>query len=126
MAHWTATGAGHPRRGVHAGLSLVLLADRRAGGRLVRAVPAARDRGRDFRRPAARLAEADPELVRATRSLAVDVTDPASEAAATAWWEDMTAAGGEGVVVKPAANQTRGRRGVVQPGLKVAAASTCG
>jgi protein phosphatase len=66
-----------------------------------------------------RLAEADPELVRATQSLAVDVTNSASEAAATAWWEEMTGAGGEGMVVKPAANLTRGRRGVVQPGLKV-------
>ncbi|RBY94136.1 polynucleotide kinase-phosphatase [Blastococcus sp. TBT05-19] len=66
-----------------------------------------------------RLAAADPELVRGTRSLSVDVTDPTSEAAATAWWEEMTAQGGEGMVVKPAANLTRGRRGVVQPGLKV-------
>jgi protein phosphatase len=66
-----------------------------------------------------RLAESDPELVRGTRSLPVDVTDPTSEAEATAWWEEMTAAGGEGMVVKPAANLTRGRRGVVQPGLKV-------
>jgi len=66
-----------------------------------------------------RLAETDPDLVRSTRSLTVDVTDPTSEAAATEWWEEMTAAGGEGMVVKPAANLTRGRRGVVQPGLKV-------
>ena len=66
-----------------------------------------------------RLAEVDPELVRPTRSLAVDVTDPAAEAAATQWWEELTAAGGEGMVVKPAANLTRGRRGYVQPGLKV-------
>jgi protein phosphatase len=66
-----------------------------------------------------RLAEADPELVRGTRSLTVDVTDPTSEATATSWWEEMTAAGGEGMVVKPAANLTRGQRGVVQPGLKV-------
>ncbi|PRY43232.1 protein phosphatase [Geodermatophilus tzadiensis] len=66
-----------------------------------------------------RLAAADPGLVRGTRSLPVDVTDPTSEAAATAWWEDLTAAGGEGMVVKPAAGPTRGRGGVVQPGLKV-------
>jgi protein phosphatase len=66
-----------------------------------------------------RLAETAPDLVRSTRSLTVDVTDPTSEAAATAWWQEMTAAGGEGMVVKPAANLTRGRRGVVQPGLKV-------
>jgi len=31
----------------------------------------------------------------------------------------MTAAGGEGMVVKPAANLVRGPRGLVQPGLKV-------
>jgi protein phosphatase len=66
-----------------------------------------------------RLTGADPELVRSTRSLAVDVTDPAAETAATRWWEELTAAGGEGMVVKPAANLTRGRRGYVQPGLKV-------
>jgi protein phosphatase len=66
-----------------------------------------------------RLVAADPVLLRATRSLAVDVTEPDSEAAATAWWEELTAAGGEGMVVKPAANLTRGRKGVVQPGLKV-------
>ena len=66
-----------------------------------------------------RLVESCPELVRGTRSLPVDVTDPTSEAVATAWWEELTAGGGEGMVVKPAANLTRGRRGVVQPGLKV-------
>jgi PNKP adenylyltransferase domain, ligase domain/PNKP adenylyltransferase domain, C-terminal region len=37
----------------------------------------------------------------------------------TAWWDELTAAGGEGMVVKPAPNLTRGRRGVMQPGLKV-------
>ena len=66
-----------------------------------------------------RLVESCPELVRGTRSLPVDVTDPTSEAVATAWWEELTAGGGEGMVVKPAANLTSGRRGVVQPGLKV-------
>ncbi len=66
-----------------------------------------------------RLVAADPELVRATTHRYVDVTDPASEAAATAWWQDMTAQGGEGMVVKPAANLTRARRRLVQPGLKV-------
>lgn len=66
-----------------------------------------------------RLVEADPELVRATRRLTIDVTDPAGEATATQWWEELTAAGGEGMVVKPAANLVRGRRGAVQPGLKV-------
>jgi hypothetical protein len=43
--------ANHRLGGVHTGLSPVLLADRRAGGRLLRAAPAARDGGRDLRRP---------------------------------------------------------------------------
>jgi protein phosphatase len=68
---------------------------------------------------AARLAEAEPGLITATRSMVAHTTDPASMAAATAWWEQLTADGGEGMVVKPAANLVRGRRGPVQPGLKV-------
>jgi protein phosphatase len=66
-----------------------------------------------------RLAAAAPDLVSTTRRLAVQTTDPASVAAATRWWEDLTAAGGEGMVVKPAANLTRGASGLAQPGLKV-------
>ena len=75
-----------------------------------------------------RLAVAAPELINTTRRVEVETGDPASVAAATRWWEDLTAAGGEGMVVKPAANLTRARRGsgpsqqgkgLVQPGLKV-------
>ena len=66
-----------------------------------------------------RLAAADPDLVRGTRHRYVDLADAASEEAATTWWNELTGAGGEGMVVKPAANSTRGRRGIVQPGLKV-------
>jgi hypothetical protein len=58
-----------------------------------------------------RLCEADPELVRTTAHRYVDVTDPASEAAATRGGRSMTEAGGEGMVVKPAANVTKGRTG---------------
>ena len=66
-----------------------------------------------------RLAAADAGLIAATRRVAVDTTDPDSVGAAIAWWSGLTAAGGEGMVVKPAANLTRGRKGLVQPGLKV-------
>jgi protein phosphatase len=65
-----------------------------------------------------RLAAADPELIATTRRIAVQTDDPASTAAAVQWWQDLTDAGGEGMVVKPAANLTRGG-GLVQPGLKV-------
>jgi len=68
---------------------------------------------------AARLAAADPELIATTRHVTADTADPASCAAAARWWEELTAAGGEGMVVKPAANLTRGPNGLVQPGLKV-------
>jgi protein phosphatase len=66
-----------------------------------------------------RLAAAAPGLITTTRRLAVQTGEPASVAAAIRWWEDLTAAGGEGMVVKPAANLTRGSGGLVQPGLKV-------
>ena len=67
---------------------------------------------------AARLAVAS-ELIAPTRSRTVEVGDPASVAAGTAWWEELTAAGGEGMVVKPAGSYVRGKRSPVQPGLKV-------
>ncbi len=66
-----------------------------------------------------RLAAADADLIAPTRRVAVATTEPASVAAATDWWSELTSAGGEGMVVKPARNLTRGRKGLVQPGLKV-------
>ncbi|WP_330182674.1 polynucleotide kinase-phosphatase [Nocardia sp. NBC_01503] len=69
-----------------------------------------------------RLAEADPELFTPTRRRVVNLSDPDSEAAATAWWTELTTAGGEGMVVKPSGSLvtgagTRGGR-PVQPGVK--------
>ncbi|MFF4649952.1 polynucleotide kinase-phosphatase [Streptomyces sp. NPDC001380] len=59
-------------------------------------------------------------LLHPTARLRVDTADPASVAAGTAWWEELTAAGGEGMVVKPLASLVRGVDGrLVQPGLKV-------
>jgi protein phosphatase len=66
-----------------------------------------------------RLAAHDPVLVRATRRVVVDLESQQSRDAATAWCSDLTASGGEGMVVKPLANLVRTRRGLVQPGLKV-------
>ncbi len=68
---------------------------------------------------ASRLAAARPELIAPTRHIAVETGDPASVATATQWWEELTAAGGEGMVVKPAANLSRGPGNLIQPGLKV-------
>ena len=43
-----------------------------------------------------------------TRRVFVDTTDQ-SVTAATAWWNELTAAGGDSMIVKPAANLVHGR-----------------
>ena len=48
----------------------------------------------------------------------VDLNDPGGEATATAWWESLTASGGEGAVVKPLAFVATGSRGLLQPAVK--------
>jgi polynucleotide kinase-phosphatase len=67
-----------------------------------------------------RLVAADPDIFTTTRRLVLDLSDPAAEAAATEWWLALTAAGGEGMVVKPyaglAVTDEKGR--LVQPGVK--------
>jgi len=65
-----------------------------------------------------RLAAAAPETFRATRSIEVDLDDAGSESSAIAWWEALTDAGGEGMVIKPVEVVARSKRGVVQPGIK--------
>ena len=67
---------------------------------------------------AQQLAAAAPGLIAATASRNVDLDDPETEAAAAHWWENLTAGGGEGMVVKPASFTARGRRGHVQPAIK--------
>ena len=62
--------------------------------------------------------EADDVLLLATAHRVVDLTDPESEAAGIAWWEALTARGGEGMVVKPLDFVASGRRGLVQPAVK--------
>ncbi|RKR73636.1 polynucleotide kinase-phosphatase [Frondihabitans australicus] len=66
-----------------------------------------------------RLAAQDPAFVRPTRNVTVDLGDESSVAGATSWWESLTAAGGEGMVVKPFDGPQRLERGLVQPGIKV-------
>ena len=65
------------------------------------------------------LVAADPDWIVRTDRRVVDVTDPAGREDAIAWWEELTDAGGEGMVVKPLAFTAHGRRGLVQPGIKV-------
>jgi protein phosphatase len=60
----------------------------------------------------------DPELLVPTSHRRVELTDPASESAATDWWEQLTGRGGEGMVVKPLGFIARDARGLVQPAVK--------
>ncbi len=76
--------------------------------------------GRDHEwhmKAAERLAAADP-LIKVTRYLVADLADPGADEAVTEWWQELTGAGGEGMVVKPAEPISRGRRGITQPGIK--------
>ncbi len=63
---------------------------------------------------AASMAERSRLMV-ATRWLAVDTANPEP---AIRWWEELTEAGAEGIVVKPWSFLTTGRRGLVQPAVK--------
>ncbi len=66
-----------------------------------------------------RLVLTDPELFQTTRRTSVDLTDEAAIRTGTQWWTALTDTGGEGMVVKPAANLTRTTKSIAQPGLKV-------
>jgi protein phosphatase len=65
-----------------------------------------------------RLVEADPEWFQRTDRRLVDLDDGEQVAAAVAWWEELTAGGGEGMVVKPFEFVAPGRKGIAQPGIK--------
>ncbi len=64
------------------------------------------------------LCRANPQLLLATQHRWVDLADESSVAAATNWWETMTTAGGEGMVVKPSEFTPIGANGLLQPAVK--------
>ncbi|RJP41609.1 MAG: polynucleotide kinase-phosphatase [Phycisphaerales bacterium] len=66
----------------------------------------------------ARVCAADPQVLLATPYQVVDVTDVSSEQLGAGWWTDLTARGGEGMVVKPFDFIARGGRGLAQPAVK--------
>ncbi|MDR0593245.1 MAG: polynucleotide kinase-phosphatase [Bifidobacteriaceae bacterium] len=66
-----------------------------------------------------RLAGADPAFIRRTRRFELDPADRPAAARAVAWWEELTAQGGEGMVVKPMTSPVRRGARLVQAGLKV-------
>jgi len=65
-----------------------------------------------------KLCAADAALLLATDYRIVTLADAASVAEGTNWWLELTAKGGEGMVVKPLDFIVRGSRGLVQPAIK--------
>jgi protein phosphatase len=64
-----------------------------------------------------RLCAADPGLLLATPYKVVNLNDGGQQEG-IAWWEELTASGGEGMVVKPSQFVGRNRRGLIQPAIK--------
>jgi protein phosphatase len=65
-----------------------------------------------------KLAQADGNLIIATPCRVVQLNNDASESEGIRWWEELTGAGGEGMVVKPLDFIGRNRRGLIQPAVK--------
>ncbi len=66
-----------------------------------------------------RLATASDPVIRRTQWRTVALDDDLAVLDAVVWWETLTSRGGEGMVVKPRAFIARGRKGLIQPALKV-------
>ena len=66
---------------------------------------------------AARMRQADAGLFRETGHKVVELNTSAEDGAIQ-WWEEVTSAGGEGMVVKPVSFIATGKRGLVQPAMK--------
>ncbi|MEL7148689.1 MAG: polynucleotide kinase-phosphatase, partial [Bacteroidota bacterium] len=65
-----------------------------------------------------RLAEADPDLFRATAYQFVQLDRPDEVARAIDWWTEMTEHGGEGIVVKPSTFIAKDGGKLLQPAIK--------
>lgn len=62
---------------------------------------------------------ADPSVLFVTAHQTVDVNNETSQLEGVQWWQSMTAKGGEGMVVKPLEFVVKGKRGLLQPAIKV-------
>ena len=60
----------------------------------------------------------DEELLLPTSYRIIDVADEANVKTGCKWWENLTAGGGEGMVIKPLNFVAKGKKGIVQPALK--------
>ena len=60
----------------------------------------------------------DRQVLLPTPFRIADVTDPAQVEDTVAWWNELTDAGGEGMVIKPFDFVAKGRKGLAQPAVK--------
>ena len=66
-----------------------------------------------------RMAMSSGTVIKRTQWRTVALDDDSAIQDAVAWWETLTERGGEGMVVKPRAFVARGKKGLIQPALKV-------
>ena len=66
-----------------------------------------------------KMCQCDSELLLQTPFRVIDLTNVADRDQGIAWWEELTASGGEGMVVKPWDFVSKGRKGLAQPAVKV-------
>lgn len=66
----------------------------------------------------AELARHDPQCLVATPVRTVDLADAGAVQNLFSWWNSLTSAGGEGIVVKPIDFVAHGKRGLLQPAIK--------
>ncbi|PAX52838.1 polynucleotide kinase-phosphatase [Brunnivagina elsteri] len=66
----------------------------------------------------AKIAQTNPQLLMETNYRVIDLTDIEGKNQGIRWWEQMTAEGGEGIVVKPLEYIVRGNKGIIQPAVK--------
>jgi protein phosphatase len=64
------------------------------------------------------LAELSAQVLKSTGAVTVNLLDEGSAGAAVRWWGEITGAGAEGMVVKPAGFTVRDGKGLLQPALK--------
>ena len=67
----------------------------------------------------ARICQHDSGLLLQTPFRVLDLTDKEQQESGIEWWEQLTASGGEGMVVKPWDFISKGRKGLAQPAVKV-------
>src|SRR5438552_18867528 len=68
---------------------------------------------------AERMAAAGDTIVSRTQWRVVTLGDEHAVSDAITWWETLTGDGGEGMVIKPREFVARGKKGLIQPAVKV-------